>query len=432
MHEKFIAAVDLGTSTITVMLAKKDASGHLAIIAAESVDSDGCIRRGRIYNTEKTAEKVARLIGKINAGQTRKINKVYVGIGGQSLRATEHTIVRKLSPDTLINQKLLDNIKDECRSYEPRSAEELLDVSSPEYFLDELSEPNPLGVQCSEIKVKYRLIIGKPFVEQIKRTIEEKAHIPVAACPIAPEALAEVVLSPKEKEAGCALIDFGAGKTTVAIYKNHLLKHLVAIPLGAGLITKDICSLGISRQEAEELKVQYGAAIADNDDDSPEIRTAVNITPIRLNSVIEARVDEILINVAEQIKRANVAGGFASVVITGGGAALRRLPEAVESKTGCRVRVASVREELFATGAPIDKQPRHAQVIGLLAQGNDDCIEAEKPQETIFLEEEMNPEPVNKPAPAQKRKKGFIDKLKDKVSDMAGDLFQEQDSLETK
>ncbi|MDR1120318.1 MAG: rod shape-determining protein [Dysgonamonadaceae bacterium] len=428
MHEKFVAAVDLGTSRITAMLGKKDGAGRLTVIARESVDSDGCIRLGRIYNIDEVAKKVGGLINSINEKQERKIDRVYVGLGGQSMRSAEHTITRKLSTETLINQSLLDNIAEECLNYEPELLQ-LLSVSSPEYALDGHPEASPLGVQCSEITTKYQLITGRPFINLIKKSIEEKANIPVVDTIVSPEALAEVVLTPKEKEQGCALVDFGAGKTTVSIYKDKLLRYLVTIPLGSSLITKDLCSQNISEQEAEEFKIHSSLAMVENEDSIPEkTYTSQQIAFNKLNEIVEARADEILTNVAVQIERAGFAKGALAkgIVITGGGSGLKRLPEAIRRKTGYTVRVAGVREDVFANESQVELLPEDAQIVGLVACGTENCAKEKEIEfsETLFEKEVMvNPQvpKVEKPLkPGKSKFKRIIDKA-------AGKLFEGQE-----
>ena len=62
------------------------------------------------------------------------------------------------------------------------------------------------------------------------------------------------MLTEPEKRSGCVFVDMGAETTSVAVYKNNLLRHLAVIPLGGANINRDIMSLQIEDDEAEELK----------------------------------------------------------------------------------------------------------------------------------------------------------------------------------
>lgn len=77
----------------------------------------------------------------------------------------------------------------------------------------------------------------------------EAVGLDVAGMFVAPMALAGCVLTDTEKRSGCALVDFGYGTTTVAVYKGNLLRHLAVIPLGGNNITQDLCSLQLMRMK---------------------------------------------------------------------------------------------------------------------------------------------------------------------------------------
>ena len=134
-------------------------------------------------------------------------------------------------------------------------------------------------------------------------------------------------------------IDFGADTTTVSVYKNNILRHLAVIPLGGSNITKDICSQQIEEEDAEELKKKYGNAYADKSEDGDDNPTysldgKCSIESHLLEDIVEARINEILANVWNQI----VLSGYedkllAGAIITGGAANLKNMEEAFSNRT---------------------------------------------------------------------------------------------------
>ena len=66
---------------------------------------------------------------------------------------------------------------------------------------------------------------------------------------------------------GCALVDFGADTTTVLVYKNNILRYLSVLPLVGNNITHDITSLQMEEEDAEKLKLQYGDALYEEEED---------------------------------------------------------------------------------------------------------------------------------------------------------------------
>ena len=81
-YTDFIAVIDLGTSHMVGMVVTKNENGVLSIIAYDVEKSESCIRRGCVYNVEETANKIKRLILKLeNKLSGSKIGKIYIGVG---------------------------------------------------------------------------------------------------------------------------------------------------------------------------------------------------------------------------------------------------------------------------------------------------------------------------------------------------------------
>lgn len=457
-YTDFIAAIDLGTSHMVGIVGTKDASGALSIIAHEVEDSGSCIRRGCVYNVDDTAMKVSRLIkkleNKLNGKRDDKegsceIRKVYVGVGGQSVRSIDLSVSKVLGAEGVVTEAIIESLYQECERYKPDLAQ-VLDVVSPSYYLDGKPEANPVGVSCGRIEARYKLIIGRPSLElNVMRCIAEQAKVEVAGILISPLVLADVVLSEEEKELGCALVDFGAGVTSVSVYKGRKLESLSVIPLGAHLITRDIKTLNVVEAEAERLKVTYGSAKNDrNDDRSISVNPAdgMGLRELKLadlNNVIVARMNEILANVHRQIELSGVKDKLgAGVVITGGAAGLKDLADVMHEKLKLEVRPALVRKGVLVGGdQSVAHNPEYAVAIGLLARGTENCAgyippvpEPKKepvvePKPTVVQNPEPEVEPVKeKTKPKEKKKRGgLFGTLTKKIETFGGTLFDDDD-----
>ncbi len=70
-------------------------------------NSDTCIRRGCVYNIKDAAGKIVRLIRKLeNKLGGSRIGKIYVGVGGQSLRSINHAVSKVLGSGTVTEEVL--------------------------------------------------------------------------------------------------------------------------------------------------------------------------------------------------------------------------------------------------------------------------------------------------------------------------------------
>ncbi len=370
-QSEFIAALDLGTSKMIAMVGKKNEQGLLSVVASEKIDSGLCMRKGYVYNVEDTGAKVGLLISRMNNKLSPKIEKVYVGVGGQSIHMELYSAFRQV--DGIVSESDLLAMSKECSAYDPELYE-VIEILSPEYYLDGHLTVEPKGLECKKIEARYKLILGRPSIKNnLKVSIEQKAKTEIAGYFTIPVASAEAVLIEREKELGCALVEFGAGVTYVSVYKNSFLKHLVAIPLGGNVITKDISTMNILENEAENLKVNWGSAVVELDD-QVKIEEHPQIKINDLNAVIEARLDEILANVLEQIK----ISGFedvlgAGIIITGGGSNLKRIADALRKKSGLEVRLAAVKKSLVNQAVDWANDNSNSAVVGLLCLGKENC-----------------------------------------------------------
>ena len=373
---QIVAAVDLGTSKSIALVAQKDYSGKLSVLKTETIDSKNAIRRGRIYNSVEASEIISKLIWKLNNKPEMQVEKIYVGIGGQSLH-TQLFSVKRTVESGIITQQLLDSIKEEGFNYKPEF-EENLGIFSCEFYADGQLTSTPRGTMASVVEARFQLVVGNPCLKRNLEAVFNKKDISVAGYFISPLATAEAVLTQEEKESGCALIEWGEGVTYVSVYKNKVLRYMATLPLGGLAITKDIRSLNVLEEEAEALKIKYGRAVPDQDNDesipvNKEQSSSWKIKLFDLNSIIEARVDEIVKNIWNLIKISGYSQELNSgIVITGGGASLRDLPQFIKNQTGKEVRL--VNAKVLVNQIETYFPPANSCVVGLVALGKDNCV----------------------------------------------------------
>ena len=394
----FIVAIELGSSKITGIAGKKLPDGSLQILAMASENASDCIRKGVIYNLDKTTLSLTSIIKKLEASLKVSIGKVYIGMGGQSLRTIRNTEVRHLDEETKISQELIDTIKDSNRGV-PIVGYQILGVAPQEYKVGNDFVIEPVGVQTDHIEGRFLNIIArKNLKENIYQCCE---YVPIEVAEdaddlISPLVLADAVLTSSEKRSGCVLVDFGADTTTVSIYKNNILRHLAVIPLGGNNITKDICSQQIEEEDAEALKRQFGQAYVEpkEDDDENKVYTLggkCSINAILLEDIIEARVNEILDNVLNQISLSGYENKLlAGAILTGGGINLKNMEVAFAKRTKIeKIRVAK-ETQIALKGIEVKKDGSTNTLIALLAAGKENC--------SLIKQETTKPEAIKRPS----------------------------------
>ena len=236
----FIAAVELGSSHIAAVAGQKHRDGSIRVLAYAKEDASKFMNKGVIYNIEKAAQALTSVVNKLEEQLGSSVAKMYVGIGGQSLRTVKNVIVRTLSEDEdIVSQALVDRLFDENRE-SPIKDMDILDVAPQEYQIDNTSSVDPVGVAGRQITGKYLNIVARSSLRKNLEHSFQLAKVNIADVFISPLALAHAVLSENEMRAGCALVDLGAQTTTVSVYKNNILRYLCVLPLGGSNITCDI------------------------------------------------------------------------------------------------------------------------------------------------------------------------------------------------
>lgn len=379
----FIVAIEIGSTKITGIAGKKNVDGSIQIYAYAREDASSAIRRGVVYNIDKTAMSLTAIINKLEAElalEDASISKAYVGFGGQSLRSKKNFINRQMEEEMKIQRETVDSLMEENRNT-PYGTLEIMEVIPQEYKIKASNVNDPIGMVSNQIEGHYLNLVTLKSNKQNLLLAFKQANLNIAALVTAPCALANAILSDNEKRQGCALVDMGAATTTVAIYKNGVLRHLVVLPLGSDNITKDICSLQVEESEAKMLKEKYGLAYMDPDDEEIASRTfPINNQTIeakKLNGIVKARIDEIIVNVLNQIEVAGYSNKLpAGIVLTGGGSNLKKLVEAFN----IRHRINKVRISNFV---PFQIKTTHSELLdengmlntlfGLLAAGQENC-----------------------------------------------------------
>ena len=372
----FVVSIDIGTSKMVGLMGRKNEQGVITILASESIPSDNCVKYGVVYNIDETAGKIKKLINLLENKSGRRIGKVYVSVNGKSLRAIEYTLTRDIGFEAEVTFNIIDRMEQQARLNKP---EFLMNYSvvAPEIYLDGNHEEDYLGKTASTIEGRYRLIVGRPNIKyNLVKTITDKNQLDIAGYIVGPLATAAIVLDDADKQAGCALVDFGAGTTTLSIYKDGLLRYMVVIPFGGRTITKDIKELGFVETAAESYKIKYGKVGKDKNKDTSK-NSEVDVR--ELNKIIQLRVEEIVMNVLNQIKESGYSGLLdAGIIMVGGASQLAGLEQFVEEKAQMPVKKGSAQRLYINNVSELLLNPSYTQCLGLLLFANENC---EKPEQ---------------------------------------------------
>ena len=276
----------------------------------------------------------------------------------------------------------------------------------------------------------FHIVIGQvASANNISKCIN-RVGLNVTELILEPLASAEAVLTEDEKEAGVVLVDIGGGTTDIAVFYDDIIRHTAVIPFGGNVVTRDIkegCS--ILNRQAESLKIQFGSALGDLAQEDKVVtipgisgREPKEISFKSLAYIIQSRMEEIIDAVMYEVDNSGVIDKLsAGIVLTGGGALLRHLPQLVKFKTGLDVRIGYPVEQLAAESIDEVNQPMYSTSVGLLLKGYDNQIGQSIPEE-----EKITDKQEEKVAGESRTRTGgglFRD-IKEKINN----IFEENDS----
>lgn len=433
----FIVGIDLGTSKIIGVLGRKNEQGVISVLASESIASDSAMRYGVIYNIDEVAGKIKKLINLLENKVGKKIGKAYVSVSGRSLRAIEHTETKLSDGVTPITFAMLDNMEQRAKLNKPDFFTNY-SVLAPEYYLDGEYNEDPIDKTATTIEGHYRLIIGRPNIKtNLIKSITEKAGIEIAGFIVGPVAAGALVLDEADRQAGCALVDFGAGTTTLSIYKEGLLRYMTVIPFGGRTITKDVQAIGFVFDSAENYKIRYGRVGKDKNRLAAESSAEVDVR--ELNKVIQLRQDEIILNVINQIKESGYADQLdAGIIMIGGASQLNGLTDYFAEKAQLPVKRAQAKRVYINNAAELLQNPLYTQALSLLLFAQENC----EKEEVTVVEPPVTPEPPknepdekeDKDEKPKKQKKNKEDKKQtslfkffEKVQNFGGTVFDNEE-----
>lgn len=395
MEEKTIVALEIGSSKIKGAIGSVDpSSGALSVKAVEEERISDIVRYGCIRNVVETAAAVRNVVNRLEQREApRKIERVYLSIGGRSLSSECVDIERRFPTETEITAEVIKDITEEALN-RPLSDRIVVKALPRELRVDNAPTPRAVGMYGQQMTARLNLVSGRnQLVKSLTQVIEGRMGLEIVDVAVRPLAEADLVLMSDERRLGCMLVDLGAETTSVAIYKDGVLVHLAVLPMGSRNITRDITALNYLEERAEELKIAFGNAMPGAEQHS--LRPADSTDMTAVNNYISARAGEILLNVVEQIKYAGLTpdrlpGG---VILVGRGARLAGLSARLEQMLpNMKVRVGLPDNNVHILDGRIQSSDA-VDVIAILSDAaRNEPKECLSPQPTISRQPQPQPQ----------------------------------------
>lgn len=345
-----INALDIGSSTIKlVSVSKKPGKEEFEIVAWAEEPSLG-IRKGVVIDVPKVAQIISSLTKRIEEETGKKVENVYASIGGGHLFSTSSRgLVSVSRADRKISEEDIERVLQAAQTLSLPPNKEVLEVFPKEFIVDgQNGIKEAVGMEGVRLEADVVVLGGfSPYVRNSNKSISSSGLHANYLFPT-PLASSKAVLTSKEKELGVCVLDIGFGTTSMSVFEEGSLVHVVVFPIGSGHITNDIAiCLKTDIDTAEKIKIEFGSCKEFSSKSSKsekkitiEGEEQLEFSKKTLADIIEARICEIFDLVNRELKQISRQGQLpAGIVLTGGGAKIPGIREAAKKtiKLPCRI-----------------------------------------------------------------------------------------------
>lgn len=388
-HSRVVAAVEIGTSKVVVLLGEIVGDSGLNIIGHSVCSSKG-IKKGVITDLDLASDCVHAAILSAEKNAQARIDEVFLSQTGSHLQGNFNVGTANVSSsDGVIRRIDVDQAKQDAkRRTLPNNRTYIHHIQNP-FSIDGRQVENPLSKEGRRLQVGYWSVHGDSEMVSDSLRVIRGIDLDVSDMIISSIASGAVILQDSEKENGALVVDIGGGTTDYVLYRKGYIVKTGVIPVGGDHITNDLSiGLRIARKGAEEFKVKNGRAYHQSSDRDEKVWLFGDFTIgdreyalASITKIVEARVSEIFDIIKEQLKQAellqpeDIASG---VYLTGGTSRLAGIAEAAQRSLGLDARVAEPPAEV----APELSKPEYSTALGLLhyaLTGQEEARQSAKP-----------------------------------------------------
>ncbi len=330
-----LVGLDIGSSKVAVTIGLVNPEGQLEISGVGRSPNAG-VRQGVVVNIEATTDSIKKAKEEAELMSGYQIEEVWVGVSGSHIQSFESKGMIALK-NKEVTKSEIERVIDAARAVSVPNDRMVLHVLPREFRVDgQDGISDPIGMSGVRLEASVHIITGSATAVQNTIKCVEKSGLKVAGLVLESLAASFAVLSEDEKNLGACLIDIGGGITNLLYFSHGTVAHSSTIPVGGQHFTHDVAvGLRTPQVSADELKKKYGCAMASmiSENETIEVegvggRKPRTIPRKDLADVIEARAEEVLNLIANDIRLSGLLPLIGSgVIFTGGASQLEGLIE---------------------------------------------------------------------------------------------------------
>ena len=399
-----VAALDIGTSKIVCLIARLKPQGPQDVLRRRShgieilgighTEARG-MKAGAVINLAEAEQAVRHAVDLAERDASVQLESVVLSLSSGRPDSELFAVNVNVAGSSVSEDDIARALSAGC-NHSVRQGRILMHSLPVGYALDGVrGVGEPRGMLASEFGVDMHMVTADAAVARNLMLVVERCHLEVEAMVASPYVAGLSAIADEEADIGAALIDMGAGTTTLSVFSSGHFTYTDGFALGGNHVTMDLArGLNARISDAERIKTFYGSVLAGGSDERDMIAVpAVTdddreppqfVSRASLVRIIKPRVEEIL----EMVRDRLAASPFASeprarVIFTGGASQLTGLPELAARVLNRPVRIG---RPLGISGLPeAAKGPAFAVAAGLLVYPQAAHLEHFEPRRTRHL-----------------------------------------------
>lgn len=363
-----ITAIDIGTTKICVLIARKLSSEQVEILGVGKAPSYG-LSKGVVVDIAKTVTSIRQAVDEAQLMAECEIESAYIGISGahiQSFNSNGAVPIKR----SAVTQEDIETVLAAAKAVSIEKGQKVLHVL-PQYFMVDGQDKieNPIGLHGVRLEVLVHVITGS--IASIQNLIKccEMVGIKVQDIVLEQLASADGVLSIDERRLGVGVLDIGGGTSDFAVYQHGTIRFTKVIPVAGNHFTHDLAvGLCANIADIERIKHQYGYVGFDHDklQGHIEVMTAQGVDlklvdKSYISLILQARAYELFVMVRHEMQQNRLKQFMITgLVITGGGSLLQGIDDLAKNILSMPIRIGmpktdqiipdSLQNPIYATG----------------------------------------------------------------------------------
>jgi len=396
-----VAVLDVGTSKVACLIArlKPQAPQHVLRRRSHSIDIIGFghtlargMKAGAVVDLEAAEAAIRQAFDLAERTAKMQLESVVVAVSAGK-PASERISASVDVVGAAVSEGDIARVLAAGGRHSVRSGRAVLHSLPIGYCLDSTTGiRDPRGMLGRRFGIDMHVATSDAPVARNLMLAIERCHVGIEAVAAGPYAAGLSVLADDEADLGVALIEMGAGTTSIAVFAGGRFVHIDGFALGGQNVTLDLArGLNARIADAERIKTLYGSVLSGSSDERDMITIPAGdhddreapqfVSRAALVRIIKPRIEEILEMVRDRLARSPFAAQpRGRVVLTGGACQLPGLAELAGQVLGRPVRVG---RPLGISRLPEEaKGPAFAVATGLLVYPQAVHLEHFEPRRT--------------------------------------------------